>query len=139
MSYRIGFDPKRPLIASTDIVAGETTIKVGETVDIAKLGITEQIAYDWWRSGMVNHLHSPEGAETAPETPEALPESAPAVIEAAPLKQPVPEAPEPELVAEAAEAEALAASDEEHEPELDATTGKPTGKTKPSPKSKSRR
>ncbi|MDQ3070093.1 MAG: hypothetical protein M3R55_10245 [Acidobacteriota bacterium] len=60
MSHRIGFDPNLPLVAGTDFSAGEVAFKVGDVVDWKTAGITEQIAFDWWRSGMIYHpIHSP--------------------------------------------------------------------------------
>lgn len=63
MSHRIAFDPKLPLVASTDFMAGEHSVKVGGPVDLKKLGVTEQVALEWWRSGMISH---PEGAPLPP-------------------------------------------------------------------------
>ncbi len=66
MSHRIGFDPNLPLVAGTDFSAGEVAFKVGDVVDWKTAGITEQIAFDWWRSGMIYH---PNGAQPIIEVP----------------------------------------------------------------------
>src|SRR6187549_4033892 len=54
------FNPSLPLVSATEFLAGEKQIKVGDTVDLKALGISDEVALEWHRSGMVSH---PEGAQ----------------------------------------------------------------------------
>ncbi len=64
MSHRIAFNPSLPLVAATNFLAGETNLVVGDTVDLKKLGVNDSIAFEWWRSGMINHVEKPAAVDS---------------------------------------------------------------------------